>query len=113
PADGRPPVRQPRGRGSRRVVRQDSGWRRVPADAPPREDGCVMRAGPMNSRIAIQEEVTTPDGGGGFVKTWQTAFSVWAHWKHQSMYERLQAMQLQSGVVHRLEVRCRDDITPK
>ena len=72
-----------------------------------------MRAGTMNSRIAIQEEITTPDGGGGFVKTWQTAFSVWAHWKHQSMYERLQAMQLQSGVVHRLEVRCRDDITPK
>jgi len=72
-----------------------------------------MRVGPMNSRIAIQEEVTTPDGGGGFVKTWQTVFSVWAHWKHQSMYERLQAMQLQSGVVHRLEVRYRDDITPK
>ena len=67
----------------------------------------------MNSRIAIQEEIRTPDGGGGFVKTWQTAFFVWAHWKHQSMYERLQAMQLQSGVVHRLVVRYRDDITPK
>lgn len=72
-----------------------------------------MRAGPMNARIAIQGEVTTPDGGGGVVKAWQTLFSVWAHWKHQSMYERLQAMQLQSGVVHRVLVRQRDDITAK
>lgn len=72
-----------------------------------------MRAGLMRTRIAIQGEVSTPDGGGGVVKTWQTMFYVWSYWRHQSMYERLQAMQLQSGVNHRVMVRQRDDITAK
>jgi len=71
-----------------------------------------MKAGPMNTRIAIQEEQYAEDEGGGRAKVWKTLFSVWAQWKHQSMYERLQSMQLQSGVTHRVLIRNRSDISP-
>lgn len=72
----------------------------------------TIGAGKLNALIEVQEQELTPDGGGGHVKTWKTVGQLWANWKHQSMWERLNAMQLQSGVRHRIFVRYNEFITP-
>lgn len=68
-------------------------------------------AGELNARIEIQAYIDEPDAGGGRVKTWKTFAKVWAKWKHQNMFERLQAMQMEAGVNHRVIIRKRDDVS--
>lgn len=70
-------------------------------------------AGKLNALIEIQELQLAPDGGGGHIKTWVSVGQLWANWRHQSMYERLNAMQLQSGIRHRVYVRYNEFITAK
>ncbi|MBK1780563.1 phage head closure protein [Advenella sp. WQ 585] len=72
-----------------------------------------MRAGRLNARIEIQEEVITDDGMGGGSKNWRTIYSCWAEWRHGSMNERLQAMQLQSSIMHRVFIYCHHKVTAK
>ena len=72
----------------------------------------AIGAGKFNAYIEIQEQTLVPDGGGGHIKTWEPVGNLWAQWKHQTMWERLNAMQLQSGVRHRVWVRYNEFITP-
>lgn len=67
-----------------------------------------MQAGKLRTRIQIQERRQQPDGGGGWSYEWVTVYRPWAEWKHQSMFERLHAQQLQSGVMHRVWIRYSD-----
>lgn len=66
---------------------------------------CDLTAGMLRTPIEIQEYKDTDDGLGGRTKQWCTVLSPRTHWKHASMYERLQAMQLNAGVMHRVYMR--------
>lgn len=66
---------------------------------------CEFSASTFRVPIEIQEYQDTPDAGGGRVKAWVTVLRPMTSWKHGSMYERLQAMQLQAGVMHRVYMR--------
>lgn len=72
-----------------------------------------ISAGSLSTRIELQAYTDVEDEGGGRTKTWATYARVWSRWKHQSMFERLQAMQLEAGVNHRVQIRKRDDVTAK
>jgi len=66
---------------------------------------CDITPGDLRVPIEIQEEQLTSDGAGGQTKTWVTVWRGRTKWKHGSVYERLQAMQLQAGVLHRVYAR--------
>jgi len=70
--------------------------------------------GHMKHRITFQEEVRTPDGGGGFTLIWQnisTEPTVWAKITPLRGSEAQTAQQLESKVIHRFIIRYRSDIT--
>lgn len=73
----------------------------------------TLAAGELNTRIELQAYSDVEDEGGGRIKVWDTYAKVWAGWKHQSMFERLQAMQLEAGVRHRVKIRQRGDVSAK
>ena len=64
-----------------------------------------FNAGKLRTPIVIQEYADSPDGMGGVVKTWVPVLTVRSMWTHGSMYERLQAMKLNAGVLHRVYIR--------
>src|SRR5699024_136337 len=60
---------------------------------------CSLYAGLLRTPIEIQEYQSVPDAMGGQVEQWVTVMRVRTHWKHASMYEQLQAMKLNAGVI--------------
>ena len=66
---------------------------------------CELTAGKLRTPITIQEYAESPDGMGGVTKEWVDVLTVRSMWKHASMYERLQAMKLNAGVMHRVYIR--------
>src|SRR5690625_2694105 len=74
---------------------------------------CSLYAGLLRTPIEIQEYQSVPDAMGGQVEQWVTVMRVRTHWKHASMYEQLQAMKLNAGVIHRVYMRYSDTPTPK
>ena len=74
---------------------------------------CSLYAGLLRTPIEIQEYQSVPDGMGGQVEQWVTVMRVRTHWKHASMYEQLQAMKLNAGVIHRVYMRYSPVPTPK
>ena len=66
---------------------------------------CELTAGELRTPIVIQEYTESPDGMGGVTKQWTDVLAVKSMWKHASMYERLQAMKLNAGVMHRVYIR--------
>ena len=66
---------------------------------------CELTAGKLRTPIVIQEYTEAPDGMGGVTKQWTDVLTVRSVWKHASMYERLQAMKLNAGVMHRVYIR--------
>ena len=66
---------------------------------------CDLTAGKLRTSIAIQVYADTSDGMGGVSKKWTDVLSVKSMWKHATMYERLQAMKLNAGVLHRVYIR--------
>ena len=67
--------------------------------------------GELRHRVTIQEEVATPDGGGGYALGWADVATLWAKVEPLSARERLFAEKLDGVVTHRVVVRFRDDIT--
>ncbi|MBI3440666.1 MAG: phage head closure protein [Proteobacteria bacterium] len=68
----------------------------------------------MKRRITLQEQVRTPDGGGGFTVTWQniaTVPEVYAAIVPLSGAEQLRHHQLEASVTHRITLRYRSDVT--
>lgn len=66
---------------------------------------CDLTAGQLRVPIEIQRYQETPDGSGGNVKAWVTILRPLTRWDQASAYERMQAMQMQAGVTHRVYMR--------
>lgn len=69
----------------------------------------------LTKRIAIEEEVQTPDGAGGFTSAWQEVATVWAEirpWGIGRVDERFVSMQMEDRRYHRITIRYREGITP-
>lgn len=70
----------------------------------------------LRHRLTLQEEVQTPDGFGGYARTWQDVADVWAEiislagTIKSAGREILFAGQLQAEVSHRILLRYRDDV---
>lgn len=76
------------------------------------KDKGMVLAGNMRQRIRIEQPVHTPDGLGGYTRSWETVTTVWAEISGGQGDERLVAGQLTSQATHRIRLRWRDDITP-
>ena len=74
---------------------------------------CDLSAGKLRTPIEIQEYQATEDPMGGVTKQWVTVMRTRSFWKHASTYERLQAMKLNAGVLHRIYMRFSDVPTAK
>jgi len=65
----------------------------------------------IRHRLALQEEVETPDGAGGYARSWQEIACLWGEiipWKGKELPF---AEQLQSRVTHRILLRYREGVT--
>lgn len=72
--------------------------------------------------LTLQQEVQTPDGGGGYTRGWQDVASLWAeiipltdtqNSSHGSGREVLFAGQVQAEISHRIRLRYRDGVTAR
>src|SRR5690625_1071099 len=66
---------------------------------------CDLTAGKLRTPIVIPECTEAADGMGGGAKSCVPGVAVRSMWKHATMYERLQAMKLNAGVIHRVCIR--------
>lgn len=66
--------------------------------------------GALRARLAIEEPVSTPDGGGGAVVSWQAVAEVWASVTPVTGDERLEADATTARVTHRIVIRHRSGI---
>lgn len=65
----------------------------------------------MNKRMTIQNVTFASDGQGGQTETWTDTASVWAKIEPVKAWERMQAMQMQAPVTHKITIRYRSDVT--
>ena len=70
------------------------------------------RSSTLRYRLTLQQQVKTPDGMGGFAKSWADIADVWAEIKPAGGTEKFFGAQLQSSVTHRITIRYRDDVSP-
>lgn len=73
---------------------------------------CELIPGHLRVKVAIQEKQTVPDGMGGQAIEWVTVMEPYTKWRHASMGERLQAMQVQANVMHRVWMRYSPTVKP-
>lgn len=71
-----------------------------------------MRAGPLNTRIVVQQQSTTPDDLGQPVLTWATFATLWADVKQSSGMTMIRGDADLSVVRASIRIRYRTDITP-
>ena len=65
----------------------------------------------IRHRMTLQQEAQTPDGAGGYARSWQNVDDVWGEiiaWKGKEVPF---GMQLQSRITHRILLRYRDGVT--
>lgn len=68
----------------------------------------------LRQRLTLQEELRTPDGSGGYTRSWKDIASLWAEIVPifpLSNRELPFAGQLQSKVTHKILLRYRGDVT--
>jgi SPP1 family predicted phage head-tail adaptor len=70
----------------------------------------VIQPGNLDQRVALQEEIRTPDGQGGYALTWQTVATLWAEVKPLSGREILHSDKLQARDLYRITIRNRKGI---
>lgn len=69
--------------------------------------------GKMNRRLTLQDEILSPDGGGGFSSIWQNVPnnpSVFAAVTPLSFSEEIRFRQISAQATHRITLRFREDI---
>lgn len=71
----------------------------------------------LKHRLTLQQEVQTPDGQGGFTRSWQDVAQLWAEIMPQAGStgagaEQLAFGQLQPRMTHRILLRYRVGVTP-
>lgn len=74
---------------------------------------CDIIAGHLRVPVTIEGKTRVPDGYGGSTDEWQEVATPRTKWRHASMGERLQAMAVQSRVMHTVWMRYRSDIKPE
>jgi len=67
----------------------------------------------MNKRVMLQQMARAADGQGGYTETWTDVFRLWAEIVPLKGYERMQAMQLEVPVTHKVNIRYYPGITAK
>ncbi|WP_434642754.1 phage head closure protein [Thermoanaerobacterium thermosaccharolyticum] len=72
-----------------------------------------MNAGKLRHRATIQQLVSTDDGAGGSIETWQDIVTVWAAIEPLRGNERYTAQQVQSTLSHKVTIRYREGIKPQ
>lgn len=65
----------------------------------------------IRHRLTLQQQSLTPDGAGGFTRTWQNVADLWGEIRPATGREKLEAMQLQAAVTHRVTLRYRAGVT--
>lgn len=70
-----------------------------------------MRAGSLDRRVTLQQQVETRDSYGGVTFTWQDVATVWADVQAVSGREFLQSQAVQDEVTTRIVIRFRTGIT--
>jgi len=71
-----------------------------------------LRAGDLKHRIKIKRSTLTPDGKGGFTKTWPVIAQPWAEVIGLDGRESVIARSLQGVSSYRIRIRYRGDIKP-
>jgi SPP1 family predicted phage head-tail adaptor len=69
-----------------------------------------MTAGRLNKRVTFQQQVRTPDGGGGAALTWGNDIEVWGGFAPERGQERLEAGRLEAALAGVLKVRYSSEI---
>lgn len=72
-----------------------------------------MNTGKLRHRATIQQLVSTDDGAGGSIETWQNVATVWAAIEPLRGNERYTAQQVQSTLTHKVTIRYREGIKPQ
>jgi SPP1 family predicted phage head-tail adaptor len=67
----------------------------------------------MNKRVTVQDARQLRDGQGGVTEVWEDVATVWASIEPVKDYQRMQAMQLQNPITHKVMMRYRSDFTPQ
>lgn len=70
----------------------------------------------LNIRVAIQQEVQTDDGAGGFTSTWQAVATVWAEirpWSIGRNDEIFRSMQIEDRNFYRITIRYMSGVSAK
>lgn len=72
----------------------------------------------LRHKLALQQEIQSADGAGGYTSVWQTIADIWAEIvpltsnAHVIGQEYVQAGKLESMVSHRIVMRYRSGVTP-
>ncbi|WP_435007991.1 phage head closure protein [Tundrisphaera lichenicola] len=72
---------------------------------------CEGFAASLRHKVVIQSVSQVTDGQGGFTETWADGATVWCSITPIKAYERVQAMQMQTPVSHKIVMRYRSDVT--
>jgi SPP1 family predicted phage head-tail adaptor len=71
-----------------------------------------MNIASLRDRLALEQPVRTPDGGGGASVTWETVAELWAHVRPISGEERLTHDQIAGRLTHAVWLRYRSGVVP-
>jgi SPP1 family predicted phage head-tail adaptor len=72
---------------------------------------CSDIVGQLKRRVTIQSSSTFSDGQGGFTESWVDGATVYASVEPIKGFERMQAMQMQEPITHKIMMRFRGDVT--
>lgn len=74
---------------------------------------CDITPGMLRTTVALQSQTRTPDGAGGFSRSWSTYATVQGGLKQTSGREAEQADRLSAQAGFRCMIRYRDDVQPQ
>jgi SPP1 family predicted phage head-tail adaptor len=70
------------------------------------------RIGDLADRLTLEQEVRTPDAGGGALSSWETVAELWAAVRPITGDERLRADQIAGRLTHEVWMRYRTGVLP-
>jgi SPP1 family predicted phage head-tail adaptor len=71
----------------------------------------TLNPGALRHRVTIQSVTRVPNGSGGYTTTWAPVGEVWAAVEPLEGRERIQAMQTDADVSHKVTMRYRAGVT--
>jgi head-tail adaptor len=73
----------------------------------------MIDPGRLDRRLILEEPVDTPDGAGGYTRTYQTAATLWAQVMPAAARGDVTADSLGATVAHRIVIRAGPDVTTR